>query len=1001
MLWRRQRGGELTHEAYDALGGVRGALRAHIDEEWQQYTRADGYDEAAAQSLLTKLVRVPIGAAAAIRRTATRTELTADEWRIAQDLAATRLLVTGRSPERVETVELAHEALISAWGDLAAWVATDRAFLEWRESLRHDLARWEHADRTPDLLPGPATLAGAQGRERELGEAEREYVRQGRARHRSRIRRRRALTAVLAVLALIAAGIGAVSVREQQEASQKAAVIRSTTLAADSQSVGADDPGLAAQLAVAAYRSSPTQDATTALYTALEAPLLDNVLATTRSMPLRTAAQADGPLGAAVEQSGTIHVWNLANPAKPVPESTFHTFGGIGIALAPRAPLLAGGCVTGGLCLWTLTDAARPAVVAHLPIPAAVKRTRISSMAISPDGRLLAAASEDGFGLLWSIAQPDHPLLLADLPDPTSQPDSIASVAFAPDSSLLAESVEHGSTRLWSLSNPAAPRQTAKLAHGYQDLAVTPAGVLAGASDTSLDLWDIRNPRSPGPISYDGSDTSDSEDLEAVSVSPDGGSLAFSGTDVDTGNSVVCLLGLTTLADAAAGDGATCQSTGFSTFAMAYTSSGALLTGGYDSTVRLWRDSPALVANAAVLEADADPSISPDGRFMVAEVADADMQTTSTMGIWDLSAPSGPSLDATLPMTATAEVATFLSADVVLTVAQNGQVQVWNVSVPHHPRWTASLGTVGSEVYPQDGAGSNSTGDEVSVLGNGGVLRLWHVAATGAASPLGSLTDRADTGPGGIIAQGSTAFMTTSKGIDWWDITDPAHPVKTGFSALAQAGRGEGASDNTSSFAAATPLDPDDGVSVVDFYNLRAGRVLSAATISNHSGTVLGLSDSGALLASGGLAGNGLGLWDTADARAPKLDSTLITAFDITGVTFSDDARMMADWDAQTVQLWDIRNPRSPVLMGTFSPVTDVENTLQSELVLGAGYLLGGKLVISVQSTGPSLVYVLDAQPLQAADQICSFVTSPITAAQWRQYAPGVPYHAPCARPPE
>ncbi|MFD0345010.1 hypothetical protein ACFQ0M_00815 [Kitasatospora aburaviensis] len=48
------------------------------------------------------------------------------------ELATTRLLVIGRSAEGVETVELAHEALINAWDRLRDWVEEDRSFLVWR-----------------------------------------------------------------------------------------------------------------------------------------------------------------------------------------------------------------------------------------------------------------------------------------------------------------------------------------------------------------------------------------------------------------------------------------------------------------------------------------------------------------------------------------------------------------------------------------------------------------------------------------------------------------------------------------------------------------------------------------------------------------------------------------------------------------------------------------------------------------------------------------------------
>ena len=200
-------------------------------------------------------------------------------------------------------------------------------------------------------------------------------------------------------------------------------------------------------------------------------------------------------------------------------------------------------------------------------------------------------------------------------------------------------------------------------------------------------------------------------------------------------------------------------------------------------------------------------------------------------------------------------------------------------------------------------------------------------------------------------------------------------------------------------FAAATPPDVAGGGSALNLYNLANGRVLSTAVVSRTIGPVLGLSHDGHLLAASGLSGNGLSLWNTTDARTPKLASSLVTAFDLAGVTFSDDDKMMADWTQQTVQLWDTRDPGAPNLVGSFSPAPEVGSTTTDERVSAAGFTQGGsKLVISTESDGPSLVYILDTNPQQAADQLCSVTSSPITPAQWAQDAPGVSYQNPCSR---
>ena len=134
LLWQAQSGGWLTHQAYDRLGGVAGALATKAEEVWREHV-PEG-DEDAAHRLFTQLVRLPLGTGAVTRRVAARAELGEREWRIAQALATTRLLAMGRDAEDEPTVELAHEALLTGWPRLGRWVEADREFLGWREALR-------------------------------------------------------------------------------------------------------------------------------------------------------------------------------------------------------------------------------------------------------------------------------------------------------------------------------------------------------------------------------------------------------------------------------------------------------------------------------------------------------------------------------------------------------------------------------------------------------------------------------------------------------------------------------------------------------------------------------------------------------------------------------------------------------------------------------------------------------------------------------------------------
>ncbi|MGF1427497.1 trypsin-like peptidase domain-containing protein [Kitasatospora sp. LaBMicrA B282] len=659
QLWHRQHGGLLTHQAYDDLGGVRGALGAHADEIWQ--TCVAPADEAPARRLFTQLVRVPLEAASATRRCALRTDLGAAEWRIAQDLAATRLLVTGRNAEGVETVELAHEALITAWQRLRGWAEQDRSFLAWREVLRHDLERWQLGGQTTDLLPTRSALAGAQPwlstGSGLLNAAERDYLRRGRRHRRARARRVRAVIAVLCVLALAAATGLVLTVRQQHDTARQAAIVRSKSLAADAAALRSTDPGLASRLAIAAYRSSPTPEAADQLYGVLGS-MLDSVVGDTGSQILRIATAVHSPLVAASATDNSVRIWSLADPAAPVLDAAIHS-SAAAVALNPSGSLLAAACDAGdnpGLCLWDLADPRHPIVAGRLPRPAGGPdrpRQTVPSMAITPDGGVLAAGLGDGETVLWSITDPSAPRLLADLPNPTTPGSAgLTAVAFAPRGNLLATTALGATTQLWQVGDPAHPQHTATIAGSFQAIAFSPdGGLLGAASDSQVGLWRLGDPTQPTAISVN---TPGLQTLQSLAFSPDGGQLAYSGMDTISPPSSVCLMDLSPgNLDQQPGPSMKCSPEASGAFAMAYTPSGGLLTGGDDGILRQWRHPLLPQLDAQVEDSGPNWSLSANGRFLAAPQSSGQLsQDPQSVGIWDLSTADQPVLEATLPVSA-------------------------------------------------------------------------------------------------------------------------------------------------------------------------------------------------------------------------------------------------------------------------------------------------------------------------------------------------------------
>ncbi|PCG85823.1 hypothetical protein CIB93_11935 [Streptomyces sp. WZ.A104] len=267
QLWQRRAAGRLQAATYENIDGVSGALRRHAEEAWRKCVPPES--EAEAARLLTGLVRVLPGGEAPLRRALTREEAGEGRWRLAQALAEQRLLVLYGGDGRPESAELAHEALIAVWPALAELVRADAAFLTGRAEVQHDLERWQKADGSADLLPGPLQLAAVEarlhGRETDLTKDQREFLALARQRQRARQVRARAGWVAVALTLLLIAGLGTFLVQESQVSAHREAEGRSRTLAVQSDDLTDSNPGQAALAALAAYEAAPTQEARSAL----------------------------------------------------------------------------------------------------------------------------------------------------------------------------------------------------------------------------------------------------------------------------------------------------------------------------------------------------------------------------------------------------------------------------------------------------------------------------------------------------------------------------------------------------------------------------------------------------------------------------------------------------------------------------------------------------------------------------------------------------------------
>ncbi len=165
-LYDRRDGLVMTLAAYRELGGVSGALGRRAEEEYQSLDE-DG--RLAARELFTRLV-TPGEGAADTRRRARRSELLAlpvgaeAMERVLDAFGSQRLLTFDRDPAtREPTVEVGHEALLTEWPRLKAWVDEDREGLRVMRRVAEAGEAWVQGGREEaDLLRGARLEAASE-----------------------------------------------------------------------------------------------------------------------------------------------------------------------------------------------------------------------------------------------------------------------------------------------------------------------------------------------------------------------------------------------------------------------------------------------------------------------------------------------------------------------------------------------------------------------------------------------------------------------------------------------------------------------------------------------------------------------------------------------------------------------------------------------------------------------------------------------------------------------
>src|SRR6266516_2758606 len=210
QLVERRDGVCLTHQAYEEIGGVRGALAAQAESTYLSLPSAE--HQRWARALFLRLIDVGTvdRDARCGRIPLSELILTDARERTVLDMVwktfTEQRLLTTRTTMGIPTLEVSHEALIGAWGRLTKWVreAREESYLHGR--IGKDATEWVRQGKPAERLYKGEQLAQAQRwRTRALPSRDEDAFLQASVQHHQREQHRttrRAMIASLAVLGL-------------------------------------------------------------------------------------------------------------------------------------------------------------------------------------------------------------------------------------------------------------------------------------------------------------------------------------------------------------------------------------------------------------------------------------------------------------------------------------------------------------------------------------------------------------------------------------------------------------------------------------------------------------------------------------------------------------------------------------------------------------------------------------------------------------------------------
>ncbi len=525
QLVERRKGVWLTLQAYEEIGGVKGALATQAESTYLSLPSAE--HQRWARVLFLRLIDL-----GTVEQPARCGRLPLSDLLLTDPRETTVLEMTWRTfTEKhilatstimgIPTLEVSHERLLGTWGRLKTWLEEARDDPSVPKSLGKDATLWRQQGKPAERLYTGEQLAEAQRWQTPaLPSRDEDAFLQASAQHQQRVRHRTMRRAVIASMVVLGLTGGAFSLSR-----------------------------LLPPRATASVPTHPSVQALPYTYTGHS------------GIVLGVAWSPDGTRIASASADQTVQVWEAGN-GKRLQTYRGHTDIVLGVAWSPDGTRIASASADQTVQVWEAGNGKR------LQTYRGHKSTIWWSVAWSPDGTRIASASADQTVQVWEAENGKR------LQTYLGHRATVSSAAWSPDGTRIASASDDQTVQVWEAGN-GKRLQTYRGQMGIiENVAWSPDGTrIASACIRAVQVWEVKSGKLLQTyLGHRGT-------VNSVAWSPDGTRIASAGFrtvqvwEVKSGKRLQTYLG----------------HRGFVVYSVAWSPDGTrIASGSFDKTVQVW-----------------------------------------------------------------------------------------------------------------------------------------------------------------------------------------------------------------------------------------------------------------------------------------------------------------------------------------------------------------------------------------------------------------------------